>query len=63
MKRYFATWEVYSQNWALVEKGYHIFNVPDNSDIDVDVWKFLDEMAKVRKIAAQFVTLGSLNPI
>lgn len=63
MKEYFAVWEVYSSDWALVEKGYHFFLVREDENLMILVDDFCDASAEGRGISTEFFTVTSIQPV
>lgn len=63
MKKYFAVWEVYSNDWKLVEKGYHFFFVESVEDLLIEMDNFCDASAEARGLDSINFTISSCQPV
>ncbi|ESM74400.1 Uncharacterised protein [Klebsiella pneumoniae] len=63
MKTFFAVWDVYSENWGLIEKGNHLFRACDADELMEEMDAFCEVVAENRGIDSSHVVITSCQSI
>lgn len=63
MKTFFAVWDVYSDDWVLLEKGNHLFRARDADELMEEMDVFCEDIAKVREVDSSHVMITSCQSI
>ncbi len=59
--RLFLVWEIYDDNWKMIEKGSHFLVVQDPEDVDIECMGFLGVLAETKGIDPLRVVLVNCN--
>ncbi|MFB5745079.1 hypothetical protein ACE38U_09330 [Cedecea sp. S5-13] len=61
--RFFLVWEIYDDNWNMIEKGSHFLTVQDPEDVDIDSMGFLGVLAEAKGVDPLRVVLVNCNRV
>ncbi|QGU87071.1 hypothetical protein GN242_07520 [Erwinia sorbitola] len=53
--KFFIVWEHYSNQWALLEKGYHFLEVDNPSHLDIELGDYFKRLAEARGTNKKFL--------
>ncbi|UYU30515.1 hypothetical protein KFZ77_11510 [Siccibacter colletis] len=61
--KFFIAWECHSLGWELTEKGYHFLDIPETSEIEIEVDEYLKRLAEARGINPRQVVAVNCYPL
>lgn len=63
MKEYVSVWEIYSEQWVLLEKGNKFFIVDADQHLLVEMTKFCERKAEERNISTKQIIFSSVQKV
>lgn len=61
--KFFIAWECHSLGWELTEKGHHFLDVPEASEIEIEIEEYFKRLAEARGIRPRQVVAVNCHPL
>lgn len=61
--KFFITWERYSEQWVMIEKGYHFLELGNPLLVDVELGDYLERLAEARGVEKRYIVPLCCQPL
>lgn len=61
--KFFLVWECYEEDFTLIQKGHYFLDVENPDSIDIEVGKYIEEMAKGREMNPLYIAITTCQPM
>ncbi|MEN3753831.1 DNA translocase FtsK [Mangrovibacter sp. SLW1] len=61
--KFFITWERYSEQWVLLEKGYHFLELGNPLLVNVELGDYLERLAEARGVEKRYIVPLCCQPL
>lgn len=61
--KFFITWERYSEQWVLLEKGYHFLDLGNPLLVDIELGDYLERLAEARGVEKRYIVPLCCQPL